>query len=358
MSAVSLGSSNLCEHLNTVVTCNKRLSATSLISSALSFLTIVRMTPQDLDISTFISLLPKCELHMHLEGGLEPSLVRTFATRNNLPVPASSIDPNRISGYDFHDLTTFLAVYYPNMAVLQTAEDFYELAWTYLCKCKEQNVLHTEMFFDPQAHTSRGVSFGTVIGGYRRAIVRAERELGVSGSLIMCFLRDWQSEFAMATLMEALPYKDWIVGVGLDSDERGHPPNKFKTVFARAKQEGFLVTAHADIDQVSHEDALSMKRRWWRTTFPSISLLIRVKILTQNQVNSIEHIRQLVHEIKVDRIDHGTNIVESKELMEEVRRRGLGLTCVSRNAVCLQEWSLRIIVPYFEQCSYKRLQRS
>jgi len=210
------------------------------------------ITPGLRDISSFIARLPKCELHMHLEGSLEPSLVSTFAARNNVPIPASPLDPD--GRYNFHDLTSFLAVYYPNMAVLQTAEDFYELAWTYLCKCKEQNVLHTEMFFDPQAHTSRGVSFGTVIGGYRRAIVRAERELGVSGSLIMCFLRDWQSEFAMATLMESLPYKDWIVGVGLDSDERGHPPIKFTKVFERAKQEGFLITAHADIDQVSVED--------------------------------------------------------------------------------------------------------
>jgi adenosine deaminase len=140
------------------------------------------------------------------------------------------------------------------------------------------------MFFDPQAHTSRGVPFDTVITGYRQAIVKAERELGVSASLILCFLRDMSAEFAMATLMESLPYKDWIIAVGLDSDERDNPPSKFADVFGRARAEGYLLTSHCDIDQVG----------------------------------SIENIRQCLEEIGVDRIDHGTNIVEDPALVTVV----------------------------------------
>ena len=142
------------------------------------------------------------------------------------------------------------------------------------------------MFFDPQAHTGRGVPFDTVIQGYRQAIVTGRAELGISAELIMCFLRDLSAEFAMATLMESLPYKEWIIGVGLDSDERGNPPSKFAEVFARARQEGYLLTMHCDIDQEG----------------------------------SIEHIRQALEDIGVDRIDHGTNIVESQALVDEVKR--------------------------------------
>jgi len=156
------------------------------------------------------------------------------------------------------------------------------------------------MFFDPQAHTSRGVAFATVVGGYRAAIVQAQREWGMSAYLIMCFLRDMSAEFAMATLLQGLEWREWIVGVGLDSDERGHPPRKFRAVFERARKEGLLITAHCDIDQE----------------------------------NSIEHIRQCVWELEVDRIDHGTNIVEDEALVEEVRKRGLGLTCVSCLLLC------------------------
>jgi len=253
-----------------------------------------------MDLTTFISKLPKCELHMHLEGALEPYLVRRFASRNSLPIPAAALDETRTVGYAFNSLPSFLAVYYANMAVLQTSDDFRELAWHYLCKCREQNVLHAELFFDPQAHTSRGVSFATVVGGYRAAILRAQREWGMSAYFILCFLRDMSAEYAMATLLEGLDYRDWIVGVGLDSDENGHPPNKFRAVFERARKEGLMVTAHCDIDIE----------------------------------NSIEHIRQCVWELDVDRIDHGTNIIEDESLVEEVKKRGLGLTCVR----CPSNW--------------------
>ncbi|KAF2503016.1 adenosine deaminase [Lophium mytilinum] len=244
--------------------------------------------------ASFIAGLPKAELHLHIEGTLEPALVRQLASRNKIPIPdAISSLTSTSSGYTFNDLTSFLAVYYPNMAVLLTSTDFFDMAYAYLTKAHSQNVIHAEIFFDPQAHTSRGVPFSTVISGLRQAIIKAERELGMSASLIMCFLRDMSPEFAMATLTEALPYKDYIIGVGLDSDERQNPPAKFAAVFARARQEGWLVTCHCDIDQQ----------------------------------DSIKHIRQVLNEIQVDRIDHGTNIVEDASLVELVKEKRIGLTC-------------------------------
>ncbi len=242
-------------------------------------------------LAAFARGLPKAELHLHLEGTLEPELMFALAERNRIALPYANVDEVK-AAYRFTDLTSFLAVYYPAMGVLQTADDFHDLAWAYLLRAKEQGVVHAEMFFDPQAHTSRGVPFALVIGGYRRAIVRAERELGISGELIMCFLRDFSAEHAMSTLLEALPYRHWIVGVGLDSDERGNPPAKFSAVFDRARSEGFLLTMHCDIDQPG----------------------------------SVEHIRQVL-ELGVDRIDHGTNIVEDPTLVAVVKERGLGLTC-------------------------------
>jgi adenine deaminase len=244
------------------------------------------------ELAAFIAGLPKCELHVHLEGTLSPELKLELAHRNSIDIGQTTVAEVEAT-YQFDSLSSFLGVYYPAMNVLQTEDDFFDLAFAYLTKAASQGVRHAEMFFDPQAHTSRGVPFPTVMRGYRRAIVTATRELGMSAELIMCFLRDLSADFAMATLMDALPYKDWIIAVGLDSDERGNPPSKFAAVFARARTEGFLLTMHCDIDQV----------------------------------NSIEHIRQAVEDIGVDRIDHGTNIVESPALVAEVKRRGIGLTC-------------------------------
>ena len=222
-------------------------------------------------LADFIAGLPKCELHVHLEGTLSPELKLTLADRNGIQLGQTTVEEVEAT-YRFDSLSSFLAVYYPAMNVLQTDDDFFDLAYAYLTKAASQGVRHAEMFFDPQAHTSRGVPFPTVIRGYRRAIITAQRELGISAELILCFLRDLSAEFAMATLMEALPYKDSIIGVGLDSDERGNPPSKFAAVFARARSEGFMLTMHCDIDQI----------------------------------DSIEHIRQAIEEIGVDRIDHGT----------------------------------------------------
>ena len=239
-----------------------------------------------------IEALPKTELHVHLEGTLEPEMSFALAQKNGIALPFRTPE-ELLKAYDFHDLPSFLAIYYPAMNVLQDESDFFALTWAYLQKAHSQNILYAEMFFDPQAHTSRGVTFDTVLTGYRRAIVQAERELGISASLILCFLRDMSAEYAMATLMESLPYKDWIIAVGLDSDERDNPPSKFAEVFARARAEGYLLTSHCDIDQPG----------------------------------SIEHIRQVIEEIGVDRIDHGTNIVEDASLVAAVRERGIGFTC-------------------------------
>ena len=169
-----------------------------------------------IDLAAFAHGLPKAELHLHLEGTLEPELKFALAAKNGIELDQKTVEDVKAS-YDFTDLTSFLAVYYPAMQVLQTADDFHDLAWAYLQRAKAQGVVHVEMFFDPQAHTSRGVPFAEVITGYRRAAVRAQDELGISAELILCFLRDFSAEYAMATLMEALPYKAWIVGVGAGS---------------------------------------------------------------------------------------------------------------------------------------------
>jgi adenosine deaminase len=196
------------------------------------------------------------------------------------------------AAYDFDDLASFLAVYYEGMSVLLTEADFYDLATAYFRKASSQSVVYAEVFFDPQAHTTRGIPFATVIEGLRRAQQDAETSLGLRTQLIMCFLRDLSAGSAMETLEESLAYGDWIVGVGLDSDERGNPPVKFKEVFARARREGFRLTMHCDVDQE----------------------------------NSVQHIWQCLDEISVERVDHGVNALEDAALIAEINRRGLGLT--------------------------------
>lgn len=242
-------------------------------------------------ISPFVAGLPKAELHLHIEGTLEPELRFALAERNGIALAHDTVDQMRAS-YDFDDLASFLDSYYDGMTVLRTAEDFYDLAMAYLTKAASQNVRYVEMFFDPQAHTCRGVPFDTVIQGLRRAQLEAEKNLGVRSGLIMCFLRDFQPEYAMATLLESLPYRPWIIGIGLDSDETDHAPGMFAEVFARARQEGYLLTMHCDVDIA----------------------------------DSIEHIRQVVEDIGVARIDHGTNVVENPALVQALVAKGIGLT--------------------------------
>ena len=249
-------------------------------------------------IENFIHGLPKCELHVHIEGTLEPELKFKLAERNRMDLPFKDAAEMR-AAYAFHDLPSFLGLYYSGMDVLLKEPDFYDLAMAYLTKARSQNVLYAEIFFDPQAHTARGVSFDTVIRGLRRAQIDAENQLGVRSQLIMCFLRDWSAEFAMATLLESLPYKEWIVGVGLDSDEKDNPPRKFAKVFARAREEGYLLTMHCDV----------------------------------NQQDSVAHIWECVDLIGVSRIDHGVNALEDPALCKVLAERKLGLTvCPISNA--------------------------
>ncbi len=196
------------------------------------------------DTGTLIQRLPKCELHIHIEGSLEPELMFALARRNGIRLPYDSVDALR-QAYRFRNLQDFLDIYYQGMSVLVTEQDFYDLALAYLQRARADNVRHVEMFFDPQGHTSRGVSFSTVIGGLHRAIVDGGRELGVQASLIMCFLRHLDEADAEKTLDFALAFRDKIVGVGLDSSEAGNPPSKFRHVFCRARDTGFFLTAHA-----------------------------------------------------------------------------------------------------------------
>ena len=253
-------------------------------------------------MQAFIEGMPKAELHVHIEGTLEPELSFALAEKNGIELPFDSPEA-LIAAYDFHDLPSFLTIYYAGMSVLIDESDFYKLTWDYLEKAASQNVVYTEIFFDPQGHTSRGVAFETVITGIRKAQVDAEQKLGIRSQLIMCFLRDMSSESAMEHLQMAKPYLGWLVGVGLDSDEYNNPPVKFKDVFALAKQWGLKLTMHCDV----------------------------------NQKNTLDHIRQVIEVIGVDRIDHGVNSLESDELCELIVEKQLGLTvCPVSNRFVVQ----------------------
>ncbi|MGP4117785.1 adenosine deaminase [Levilactobacillus zymae] len=233
---------------------------------------------------------PKAELHLHIEGTLEPDLKLKLAQRNHVDIGQHTIEEVQ-KAYQYDDLASFLAVYYPAMNVLQHEQDFYDLAFAYLQRAAANNVRHVEIFFDPQAHTSRGIPFKTVIDGLYRATVDA-RALNVDAQLILCFLRDFSKESARQTLETALPYKDKFIGIGLDSDEHNNPPMKFARQYEDAAAAGLHLTAHCDIDQK----------------------------------DSIEHIRQALEQLDVERLDHGTNIVEDPDLVQLVARKGIGLT--------------------------------
>jgi adenine deaminase len=245
----------------------------------------------EMNNSPFIEEIPKAELHVHLEGTLEPELKFELASANGVDLPYESAAEMR-AAYGFNDLTSFLAVYYEGMSVLRTEQDFYQLAMAYFRKARSQNVVYAEVFFDPQAHTAREIPFGTVIDGIHKAQQDAVADLGLRTQLIMCFLRDMSADAAMQTLEQSLPYRDWIVGVGLDSDESGNPPAKFKEVFDRARSQGYRLTMHCDVDQR----------------------------------DSVAHIWQCLNYIGVERIDHGVNCVEDDTLVERLRNSEVGLT--------------------------------
>jgi adenine deaminase len=207
----------------------------------------------------FINGLPKVELHLHIEGSLEPELMFELAKRNQVQIPFQS--PQEVyDAYQFHNLQSFLDIYYQGANVLIHEQDFFDLTWAYLLRCKEDNVVHTEIFFDPQTHTDRGIAFDTVVSGIHRALEEANKVLGISSQLIMCFLRHLDETAALAMLEQAIPHKDKIIGVGLDSSEQGHPPEKFAKVFQKALNEGFLTVAHAGEEGPAQNihDALSM----------------------------------------------------------------------------------------------------
>lgn len=238
----------------------------------------------------FINGLPKAELHLHLEGTLEPELKLALAQKNGVDIGQTTIAEVQAS-YNFNSLASFLAVYYPAMDVLQTEADFYQLAMAYLTKAHQENIRYTELFFDPQAHMARGIAFETVVNGFHRACVDAHA-FNVDAHLIMCFLRDLSAESARQLLETAKPYQAKILGIGLDSDEHHNPPLKFLRAYGEAVAQGYRITMHADIDQV----------------------------------DSIQHIQQALEIIRVERLDHGTNIVENPDLVDWVAQLKIGLT--------------------------------
>lgn len=241
------------------------------------------------DMTQFIKGMPKVELHLHIEGSLEPELMFALAQRNNIDIPFKSVEEVR-AAYNFSNLQDFLDIYYQGMNVLRHEHDFYDLTWAYLERMAQQNVQHVEIFFDPQGHTERGVGFSTVLDGISRALEDGRKKLGVTSHIIMCFLRHLSEESAMKTLEEALPYKSRILGVGLDSSEVGHPPSKFSRVFDKARKEGFLIVAHA------------------------------------GEEGPPEYVWEAVDQLKVDRIDHGNRSLEDEKLISRLVADGTALT--------------------------------
>lgn len=242
-------------------------------------------------MARFISGLPKAEYHVHLEGTLEAEMKFALARRNGLTLPYADVAEMKRS-YVYHDLPTFLKIYYEGMSVLLKEQDFYDLAYAYLAKAASMNVLYAEMFFDPQEHLARGVPMTAVIGGITRARTHAQKTLGIASQLILCFVRDLSAESAMAALDAALPFKDQLVGVGLDSDEKGNPPEKFAAHFAKARAAGLKVTVHCDV----------------------------------NQEDTLGHIRTALVDLAVDRIDHGGNILQSPALVALAKLRNITFT--------------------------------
>ena len=196
------------------------------------------------EVVEFIKNTPKAELHLHIEGSLEPELMFKLSKRNKVKIPFKSIDEIK-AAYNFTNLDSFLKIYYEGSNVLISEEDFFDLTWDYLLKCRQDNIVHTEIFFDPQSHTSRGIAFETIINGIYKALKKAESEFAITSKIIMCFLRHLDEEPCFEVLNEALKHKDKIIGVGLDSSEKGNPPQKFKKLFENAIKEGFLTVAHA-----------------------------------------------------------------------------------------------------------------
>ncbi|MFC1522815.1 adenosine deaminase [Elusimicrobiota bacterium] len=241
------------------------------------------------NIEAFIKNIPKAELHIHIEGSLEPELMFKLAQRNKIELGFKNVKEVK-KAYNFRDLQSFLNIYYEGAKVLVREQDFFDLTWAYFKRIAEQKVLHAEIFFDPQAHAGRQVPFKTVIKGIHKACEQARTKLGISSKLIMCILRHLSSESAMKTLKQALPHKEWIAGIGLDSSEMNNPPSKFTTVFDKARKEGLLLVAHAGEEGPS------------------------------------DYIKEALDQLKVNRIDHGVQCAKDPDLVRHLAQLKMPLT--------------------------------
>ena len=240
-------------------------------------------------IIEFIKKVPKAELHLHIEGTLEPEHMFELAKRNNVSIPYNNVEEVK-SAYNFKNLDSFLNIYYQGSKVLIHEKDFFDLTWAYILKCKEDNIVHTEIFFDPQTHLDRGISFDIVINGISKALDKANLEFGLTSKIIMCFLRHLDEESGFKVLDQALKYKNKIVGVGLDSSELGNPPKKFEKLFQKARDEGFLTVAHA------------------------------------GEEGPPEYIWDSINLLKVKRIDHGVQSLKDEKLVDLLIKEQIPLT--------------------------------
>ena len=240
-------------------------------------------------IIQFINQSPKTELHLHIEGSLEPELMFKLSKRNKVEIPFKSVEEIR-SAYNFTNLDSFLKIYYQGSNVLINEEDFFDLTWEYILRCKQDNIVHTEIFFDPQSHLPRGVSFDTVINGIHKALQKAKDEFNISSKIIMCFLRHLDEESCFDVLNQACNHKDKIIGVGLDSSEKGNPPSKFKRLFERAMEEGFLTVAHA------------------------------------GEEGPPKYIWDSLNLLKIKRVDHGVQCLNDEKLVEKLVKDQIPLT--------------------------------
>ena len=265
-----------------------------------------------IDAASFAAQLPKAELHLHIEGTIEPELMFELARRNGVSLPYASIEDVR-RAYVFSDLQSFLDIYYAGCRVLLKEQDFYDLTWAYLARAATQGVRHAEIFFDPQTHTDRGVPFETVVTGIHRALEDGRAQLSITSGLILCFLRHLSQEAAIRTLDQALPYRDWILAVGLDSSEVGQPPAKFKEVYERAREVGLLAVAHA------------------------------------GEEGPPEYVWEALDVLKARRIDHGVRSIEDERLVGRLVEEQIPLT------VCpLSNVKLRVF-PNLESHNLKQL---
>jgi len=252
-------------------------------------------------LDKFIKEIPKAELHVHIEGTFEPELMFEIARRNNIKIKYNSVDELK-KAYDFNNLQEFLDIYYSGASVLINEQDFYDMTWAYMEKLYSQNVLHAEIFFDPQTHTDRGIQFSTVITGIHNALENAEKKFGITTKLTMCFLRHLDEDQASQTLDQSLEFKEWITAVGLDSSEIGHPPSKFQRVFEKAQDEGFLTVAHA------------------------------------GEEGPPEYVWEALNLLNVKRIDHGNRALEDETLVQLLAQKQIPLT------VCpLSNLKLRVV---------------